>query len=387
MKKLLAVPVLIAFLTLMCALVASAQTTGSVRGTCKDTNGNPIAGATVTWTNTDNGRNYEFKTGKSGEYFSLGIAPGNYNVSLKQNGKELFHFTGVHVALDEVTQDFDLKKELANSAQASGMTPEQIKAAQEQQAKAIKENMTIKTLNEKLAAAKQSADAGDFDSAMKTINDGIEVDPNRDLLWAKLGDYTLSSAGKQADPAVKEKDYSDAVTDYQKAIDLRQKTFEAEPAKKTPDATKLLAQFYNNMGKAAAMAGKADDMTKAYTEAAQLDPANAGMYYYNLGGTLTNMNNKNDPAMRNAAVDAFNKAIAADPNRADAYYWKGSNLIGLATLQGDKMVAPDGTAESFQKYLELQPTGPHAEEAKAMLASLGASVETSFGTTKKKPKK
>jgi hypothetical protein len=57
-------------------------------------------------------------------------------------------------------------------------------------------------------------------------------------------------------------------------------------------------------------------------------------------------------------------------------------------LQGDKMIAPPGTAEAFQKYLELAPTGPHAEEAKAMLASVGATVETSYGTTtKKKPPK
>jgi len=385
MKRLVAV---LAFISVMAlSTMTVAQSTGSVKGTCKDQSGNPIAGAVVQWSNTDNGRNYEFKTNKNGEYFSLGVSPGNYTVTLKQNGKELFHFTGVHVALDEVTQDFDLKKEMTNSAQAQGMTPEQLKAAQEQQAKAIQENMTIKTLNEKLAAAKQSADAGDFDAAAKTINDGIQVDPNRDLLWAKLGEYTLGGAAKQSDAAAKVKAYNDAATDYQKAIDLREKLFQAEPAKKTPDATKVLAQFYNNLGKAASLAGKTDDMTKAYTQAAQLDPANAGMYYFNLGATLTNLNTKGDATMRDAAVAAFDKALAVDPTRADAYYWKGTNLIQAATLQDNKMVAPNGTAEAFQKYLELQPTGPHAEEAKAMLTSLGATVETSYGTTKKKPKK
>jgi hypothetical protein len=48
------------------------------------------------------------------------------------------------------------------------------------------------------------------------------------------------------------------------------------------------------------------------------------------------------------------------------------------------MIAPPGTAEAFNKYLELQPNGPHADEAKAMLASIGAPVETTFGTKKKK---
>ena len=87
------------------------------------------------------------------------------------------------------------------------------------------------------------------------------------------------------------------------------------------------------------------------------------------------------------AIAAFDKVIATDPTKADAYYWKGVNMIGKATLQGDKMVAPPGTAESFQKYLELQPTGQYADAAKQMLTSIGASVETSFGNKKKPPKK
>jgi hypothetical protein len=60
-------------------------------------------------------------------------------------------------------------------------------------------------------------------------------------------------------------------------------------------------------------------------------------------------------------------------------------MIGKATLQGDKMIAPPGTAEAFQKYLELQPSGAYADAAKQMLAQIGSSVETGYG--KKKPAK
>jgi hypothetical protein len=48
--------------------------------------------------------------------------------------------------------------------------------------------------------------------------------------------------------------------------------------------------------------------------------------------------------------------------------------------------APEGTAEAFQKYLELQPNGPHAEEAKQMLAALNQTIETGYGK-KGAPKK
>ena len=62
-------------------------------------------------------------------------------------------------------------------------------------------------------------------------------------------------------------------------------------------------------------------------------------------------------------------------------------MIGKATLKGDKMVAPDGTAEAFNKYLELQPKGQFADPAKQMLASIGASIETQYGKAKKSPPK
>jgi len=370
----------------LCVSPAFAQLTGTVKGVCKDTDGKPIVGALVQWVETDTGRKYDMKTNSKGEYFSLGIAPGHYKVTLLQDNKEIFHFSGVSVGTDEVTIDFDMKKEQANAAQGAGLTPEQLKQQQEQQSKILKENATVKNLNEKLSAAKTAAEAGDFDTAISQITEATQIDPSRDLLWAKLGDYELGSAGKQTDPAEKTKRYEAAVTNYEKAVDIRQKNFDTTPAQKTPDATKGLASFYNNLGKAEAQLGKTDDAVKAYNQAAQLDPAGAGMYYFNLGAILTNANIKNDSDMRKAAVQAFDKAIAADPTKADAYYWKGSNLIGMATLQGDKMVAPDGTAESFQKYLELQPTGPHAEEAKAMLQGLGATVETSYGNKKKTTK-
>jgi hypothetical protein len=111
------------------------------------------------------------------------------------------------------------------------------------------------------------------------------------------------------------------------------------------------------------------------------------MYFFNLGAALTNANKTGDTKMAHAAIDAFDKAIGADPTKADAYYWKGSNLMQMATVKGDKMVAPDGTAEAFQKYLELKPDGPHAEESKAMLQGMGATIETTYGSKKRAPVK
>lgn len=375
----------VAVLVGLCASPLFAQATGTVKGVCKNTDGKPMAGATVEWTSVDTGRKYELKTNNKGEYFSLGISPGKYNVKLLQDGKEIFHYNNVPATLDENTLDFDLQKEMANQAKGAGLSPEELKKKQEAAEKANKENLNIKQLNEKLATSRQDMSTGNYDGAIQEMTEATQIDPHRDILWATLGDANRGSAVKQTDPAEKQKRLDAAVDAYQKA--LTEKQAAAQAGEKDPDMNKKLAAYYNNLADAQGKAGKADDAIKSYGQAATLDPASAGQYYFNLGAVLTNQNKTNDAKLRQDAVDAFDKAIAADPNKADAYYWKGTNLIGAATLKGDKMVAPDGTAEAFQKYLELQPTGPHAEEAKAMLTSIGATVETSFGKQKKTPTK
>ena len=378
MKQRLAWVALVALLLGLCVPPVFAQATGSVKGVCRDSNGQPITQGTVEWVSLDTGRKYTLKLNKKGEYFSLGIAPGKYKATLfGPDGKELFHFGGIQVGLDELTQDFDLKKEQQAAASGQGLTPEQLKAQQEAQAKAQKESTTVKALNEKLSTAKTAADAGDFETAISTMTEATQMDPTRDLLFFKLGDYYRMSAPKQTDPAEKQKRYEAAATNYQKAIDMRT----ANPDPKDTKSNETMAAYYNNLAEAYAKSGKIDDAVKNYNKAAELDPPRAGQYNFNIGAVLTNAGKVDD------AITAFDKVIAADPTKADAYYWKGVNMIGKATLKGDKMVAPDGTADAFNKYLELAPTGPYAQPAKDMLASIGASVETGFKKQKAATKK
>src|SRR5579864_5628252 len=215
MKQRLAGVALVALLFGLCIPPVFAQATGSVKGVCRDSSGQPITQGTVEWLSLDTGRKYTLKLNKKGEYFSLGIAPGKYKATLlSPDGKELFHYNGVQVGLDELTQDFDLKKEQQAQAQGQGLTPEQLKAQQEAQAKAQKENTTVKALNEKLSAAKTAADAGDFETAINTLNEATQIDANRDLLWFKLGDAYRQSAPKQTDSAEKQKRYQEAADAY-----------------------------------------------------------------------------------------------------------------------------------------------------------------------------
>jgi tetratricopeptide (TPR) repeat protein len=351
-----------------------------VKGVCKDADGTPIADGIVVWNNVDNGQKYPLKTNKKGEYFSLGLTPGKYNIVLYRNaddlkaGKEVDHVNGFQVRLDENTYDFDEKKVREDAAKGVGLSAEQQKQMAEIKEKQAKETNTVKGLNDKLNAAKTAADAGDYDTAIASLNEANQIDPSRDLIWFKLGDYYRLSATKQTDPAEKQKRLDSAVEAYQKAVDIKK----GVTNDKDPNAAKNLAAYYNNLADAYYKAKKVDDAVKTYEMAAQVDPSSVAQSYFNIGAVLTNSGRPDE------ANAAFDKCIAADPTKAEAYYQKGLNLLGKATLQGDKTVAPPGTAEAFQKYLELTPTGPNAESAKALLASIGSTVETTYGTKKKK---
>jgi tetratricopeptide (TPR) repeat protein len=332
----------------------------------------------VEWVSPESGHSYKLKTNNKGEYFSLGIVPGKYNVKLSKDGKELFHLNGITVGLDETEVPFDLKKEQVAAAQGQGLTPEQAKAQQEAAAKAAAATKTIGTLNQKLSAANAANAAGDYETAITTLNDANQIDGTHPETWASLGDAYRLSAAKQTDPAEKQKRFEMAAADYQKAIDLRTAS---EAAQKDADNGVKMAAYYNNLGDAYQKSRKVDEAVASYTKAAQLDPAHAAGYWFNIGAVLTNAGRVDE------AIAAFDKVIAADPSKSEAYYQKGINLIGKATLKGDKMEAPPGTAEAFQKYLELDPNGRFAQPAKDMLTSIGATVETGYGTKKKPVKK
>ena len=72
------------------------------------------------------------------------------------------------------------------------------------------------------------------------------------------------------------------------------------------------------------------------------------------------------------AVAACDLAISYDPKMADAYYIKGAILFGKGHLEHGKYVAPPGTLESLNKYLEYAPLGEHVRTVNEMVKQLGA---------------
>ena len=86
-----------------------------------------------------------------------------------------------------------------------------------------------------------------------------------------------------------------------------------------------------------------------FQEAGRLDPSNAMAFYY-LGLSFDELGGNPDQARQ-----ALQKAIGADPNMAEAYYWLGD----LAHRQNNLREAK----KSLEKYLLLAPKGERTPEA------------------------
>jgi tetratricopeptide (TPR) repeat protein len=149
--------------------------------------------------------------------------------------------------------------------------------------------------------------------------------------------------------------YADSIDSYQRAIDQAGKN--AGPA--------AIAPMYTMIGNANLKLKKNDAAIAAYTKAAALDP-NPAVPYFNLCAVMFNMG---QPAAKTVAF--CDKAIAADPKKADAYFIKGSSLYGEGAIdKSNKFAVPPGTVEALKQYLVLAPGGPHVQDIKAMLDAL-----------------
>ena len=411
---LIAALVVAAFLA---AVPARAQF-GSIEGDVKDQEGNPMVGAQILIERIDIKGNYKCKSDRKGHYFHGGLPLGNYNVTLADaSGKALDMVKGVRTRLgDSQMVNFDLKaRQQRAAAQQAGiktrqqqpggggqeLTKEQraqIDAAMKQR-EALRQKMeklqknygagmeAMKTAGDQalLAAALNipagtpltpevrtkmddkkfelcSSAATDFEAAAEAA----KTDSNEHIVLAQLAEARVCQAkakrGQEATDL-----YSKSIEAYQKAIAL-----------KADDPS-----YHNNYALALVNVGKMPQALEELGKAAQLDPPGAGRYFYNLGAVLTNSGRAKE------ATDAFRKATEADPKYADAWYQLGVSLLADVKLDpatGKSTPAP-GTLEALQKYLDLQPDGAHAAEAKGMIEALAGTVQTLIKREKAAPAK
>src|SRR3954447_24256749 len=109
---------------------ARAQATqGSVIGTAKDPNGDVVAGAAVTLTNTDEGTQRTTRTNSVGDYQFLDVKAGKYQVEIQTTGFKKWQAVGVTLAVRQELR-LDAKLEVGAVQQQIEVTGENVSAIQ-----------------------------------------------------------------------------------------------------------------------------------------------------------------------------------------------------------------------------------------------------------------
>ena len=346
--------------------------TGSIAGKVTGLDGQPLQGALVKIERVDVRGNYKVKTKKKGDFFHAGLPLGNYNVHVEVNGEVAERVNGVRIGMgDPARVDFDLAKKAQQAksgptqADFAAMTPEERKKYEEALKKNQQQISKNKALNDTFGTGMVALKTKNFPVAVESLTKASEIDPTQHVVWANLGD-AQSQFARTKTGADRTKLYEDAIASYNKAIEM--------------DPTN--AAYHNNMGLVLVRAGKEDEGKLKLAEAAMLDPDSGGKFYFNLGAVMVNTGNTQ------GAIDAFRSATETDPNYANAYYQLGMALVGMAETKEDGSVVPaPGTIEAFEKYIELQPSGPYAQSAQGMVQGLSVQVETSYEDPSKKTRR
>jgi tetratricopeptide (TPR) repeat protein len=346
----------------------------AIEGDVKGPDGQPLKGAQILIERQDMKGTYKgAKTDKKGHYIYNGLPlGGTYTVSVFVDGQKRDETKGVKPGLGDPTPvNFDLKaaaqqQQAAQQAAGGGASPtaDQERGMSKEQKEALekqaKENEAIiaknKALNDTFNAGKDALAAKNYDAAVAAFQKGTELDPMQNVIWANLADAYIGLAGTKTG--------ADQQATLEKGLDAYTKAIALKPDNPA---------YHNNYALTLAKAKKFDQAQEELNKAAQLDPAQAGRYYYNLGAVYIN-SGQSAPAEA-----AFKKAIEVNPDYADAQYQYASALSAKLTTTSDgKVVAPPGMKEALDKYLELAPTGPYADAAKGLLQAIGETVQTNY---------
>lgn len=391
MKKYSVFTVLAALLVAFSTTLAWSQNTAQLEG--KITDGTkPYPNAQITLTNQDNNRVIKLKADKNGNVQALGIPFGTYLIDVTDASGAKIYSDQKHIVTPEDGGPYKLiidTSKQPGGGQGGGTISAGPKVSKEEMEAIEKQREKATNINGLITQAMNAMNAKQWDQALPLTQQLVAADPTNWQFYQALGNTEFNlglAAAGNPDHTVAVGHYERASDAYAKGVQAAESNTTVDPKNAATDPVKKKAgeaQMLTNEGNAdlkiaaneqdaSAKKQKSDAAIAAFTKAASLDP-NPGTAYFNLCATQYNTGNVD------GALEACDKAIAADPNKADAYFIKGSLMVGESKLDANnKMIAPPGTSEALNKYLELAPDGPHAKDVKDMLAAIGSKIETTY---------
>jgi tetratricopeptide (TPR) repeat protein len=290
-----------------------------VEGTVKNEKGEPIEGCKVMlrWGRSSHG-GPDLTTDTKGHFAIFGLAGGPWDVDFQAAG---YQTKKIGVSLQESARNAPVEVQLepAPKAQAAPSAEPQVLVAGKKISKETAE--AIEAGNAAMAAKNWAAARASYEKAV------VELPDNGPLLERIAATYLAE--GK----------VDEALTWARKAAD-----------KDPTDATawRMVAEIELQKGNLEA--------GQAALDKVPADKISDPQPFLNIGILLMNKKRPSE------AIGAFDKVIAAKPDLADAYYYRG--LCRLQMKQNAEAKA------DLKKALELAPDGPDAKDIKDLLKTL-----------------
>jgi predicted negative regulator of RcsB-dependent stress response len=325
MKRNAVVLALSTLLFVMGFLPARAQTVGAQAEGKVTQEGSPLANAPVVFTNTETGKVFKTKTEKNGEFRMLGVPYGSYRVDvLNEKGEKLFS-DKTTLGTDNTTTsnilEIHASKEPIPENKFGLPEPAAPKLTKEQLAKIQADNKKIAGLNSLISDAQNARQAQDWPKAENALKQLIAAAPDTSR-W----DFYMALGEAQA----KSNKLPEAVQTYDKGVQVAQSLISGS----APADPKI-----PSLNPAAARSG-------------------AGRMLTAQGNAYLKLQKQDE------AIASLKKATEIDPTSSLFSY----NLCGVE-FNAQKF---DEAKTSCNKYLQLEPSGPHADEVKTFLSQMPA---------------
>ena len=320
--------VVLALSTLLFAmgfLPAHSQTVGAQAEGKVTQEGSPLANAPVVFTNTETGKVFKTKTEKNGEFRMLGVPYGSYRVEvLNEKGEKLFS-DKTTLSTDNTTTsnilEIHASKEPIPENKFGLPEPAAPKLTKEQLAKIQADNKKIAGLNSLISDAQNARQAQDWPKAENALKQLISAAPDTSR-W----DFYMALGEAQA----RSNKLAEAVQTYDKGVQVAQSMISGS--------------------------APADPKIPSFNPAAAR--SGAGRMLTAQGNAYLKLQKQDE------AIAALKKATEMDPTSSLFSY----NLCGVE-FNAQKF---DEAKTSCNKYLQLEPSGPHADEVKTFLSEMPA---------------
>lgn len=341
-------------LVLTFAALAEPPEALSQRGTVEgivSLDGQPVKDAVIQFENLGRaGKPIKAKTNKKGRFNRYFIPIGRYKVSVHIDDKKVWENT-----IDVCSPGSDCLR----GKESRVLPPIQLRTSS---GPSGEQQQAYDKLNQEFQRGRTMFKAKNYTMAAQALEKAAGMDPDQHVIHAFLGD-TYRQMRK----------YDQSVDSYQKALTAL--------AKKNPNPNSEVA-YRTNLAVALAMAGKGAEAYTAVEKVAELAPKQLSSTYFRIAAAYVRTGRPEE------AVEAFRKSLEVDPQNAESQYQLAVTLVSMATVTDDGQTIPaPGTLEAYQRYLEIEPMGSHAAEAKTMITALSSKVQTTFSAKEERRKK